>query len=66
MIRWRIIVIIIVTTTVACAAVGLALNSPRIYVAKFELLTESITAEDKVVRDDRSKTDDNKIDVSSN
>jgi succinoglycan biosynthesis transport protein ExoP len=61
-IRRRIIVIIMGTTTVACAGVGLALNSPRIYVAKFELLTEPITAEDKVVRDDRSKADDNKID----
>ncbi|MEY3334344.1 MAG: hypothetical protein RLZZ176_2647 [Cyanobacteriota bacterium] len=61
-IRRRIILIIMGTTTVACAGVGLALNSPPIYVAKFELLTEPITAEDKVVRDDRSKADDNKID----
>lgn len=61
-IRRRIILIIMGTTTVACAGVGLALNSPPIYVAKFELLTEPVTAEDKVVRDDRSKADDNKID----
>lgn len=61
-IRRRIIVIIMGTTTVACTGVGLALNSPRIYVAKFELLTEPVTAEDKVVRDDRAKADDNKID----
>ncbi|MBE9233114.1 capsular biosynthesis protein [Cuspidothrix issatschenkoi LEGE 03284] len=61
-IRRRIILIIMGTTTVACTGVGLALNSPRIYVAKFELLTEPITAEDKVVRDDRAKADDNKID----
>ncbi len=61
-IRRRIIVIIMGTTTVACAGVGLALNSPPVYVAKFELLTEPITAEDKVVRDDRGKADDNKID----
>jgi uncharacterized protein involved in exopolysaccharide biosynthesis/Mrp family chromosome partitioning ATPase len=61
-IQRRIIVIIMGTTTVACAGVGLALNSPPVYVAKFELLTEPITAEDKVVRDDRGKADDNKID----
>jgi uncharacterized protein involved in exopolysaccharide biosynthesis/Mrp family chromosome partitioning ATPase len=61
-IRRRIIVMIMGTTTVACAGVGLALNSPPVYVAKFELLTEPITAEDKVVRDDRGKADDNKID----
>ncbi|MBO1066291.1 MULTISPECIES: tyrosine-protein kinase domain-containing protein [Nostocales] len=61
-IRRRIIFIIMGTTTFACAGVGLALNSPPIYVAKFEILTEPITAEDKVVRDDRFKADDNKID----
>ena len=60
----RIFVIIIGTTAVASASVGLAWNSPPMYSGKFEILTEPITAEDKVARDDRSRTDEiaNKID----
>jgi Mrp family chromosome partitioning ATPase/uncharacterized protein involved in exopolysaccharide biosynthesis len=63
-IRRRIPIIIIGTTTIAAAAIGLALTSIPTYVGKFELLTEPITAEDKVARDDRSKIDEtaNKID----
>ncbi|MBJ7297388.1 MAG: capsular biosynthesis protein, partial [Dolichospermum sp.] len=63
-IRRRIPIIIIGTTTIAAAAIGLALTSTPTYVGKFELLTEPITAEDKVARDDRSKIDEtaNKID----
>ena len=63
-IRRRIFVIIIGTTTVASTSVGLTWNSPPMYSGKFEILTEPITAEDKVARDDRSKRDEtaNKID----
>ena len=63
-IRRRILVIIMGTITVAASGIGLALTTTPTYVAKFELLTEPITAEDKVARDDRSKKDEiaNKID----
>ncbi len=62
-IRRRILVIVIGTTTVAFVGIGLARNSTSTYVAKFELLTELVTAEDKVARDDRYRSDDsNKID----
>jgi polysaccharide biosynthesis transport protein len=62
-IRRRIFVIIIGTTTMACVGVGLAVNSTPTYIAKFELLTEPITAEDKVIQDDRNtSSDSNKID----
>ncbi len=63
-IRRRILVIIIGTTTVASASVGLAWNTPPMYSGKFEILTEPITAEDKIAQDDRSIRDEiaNKID----
>jgi polysaccharide biosynthesis transport protein len=63
-IRRRILVIVMGTTTLAVAGIALALNSTPTYVAKFELLTEPVTAEDKVARDDRYKRDEdsNKID----
>lgn len=62
-IRRRIMIIAIGTTTFAFASVGLALNKPPIYVSQFRLLTEPITAEDKVAQDDRyNRGDSNKID----
>ncbi|TVP62262.1 MAG: capsular biosynthesis protein [Nodularia sp. (in: Bacteria)] len=62
-IRRRILVIIMGTTTVAFVGIGLARNSTPTYVAKFELFTELVTAEDKVARDDRYRRDNsNKID----
>jgi capsular exopolysaccharide synthesis family protein len=48
-IRRRILIIVIGTTAVASISVLLALTSTPTYVAKFELLTEPVTAEDKVV-----------------
>ncbi|MFM6134781.1 MAG: capsular biosynthesis protein, partial [Sphaerospermopsis kisseleviana] len=41
--------------TFTSAALGWALISPPTYVGKFEILTEPITAEDKVTLDDRAK-----------
>ncbi|WP_236721391.1 tyrosine-protein kinase domain-containing protein [Trichormus sp. NMC-1] len=60
-IRRRILIIGIGTTTIACASIGFALNSPPMYISKFELLTEPVTAEDKVARDNRQE-DYNKVD----
>ncbi|MBD2296477.1 polysaccharide biosynthesis tyrosine autokinase [Anabaena sphaerica FACHB-251] len=51
----RIIVIGVGTTTIIAAALAWALITPPTYVAKFEILTEPVTAEDKVTRDDRAK-----------
>ncbi|MBD2501908.1 polysaccharide biosynthesis tyrosine autokinase [Anabaena azotica FACHB-119] len=63
-IRRRIFVILIGTTTFTTAAIVFTLTSTKSYVAKFELLTEPITPEDKVAPDDRYKRDEtsNKID----
>lgn len=47
--RRRILVIASVTTAVAAAAVVAALNSTPTYEAKFELLTEPVTVENKLV-----------------
>ncbi|MBE9055508.1 polysaccharide biosynthesis tyrosine autokinase [Sphaerospermopsis sp. LEGE 08334] len=60
----RIIVIGVGTTTVIFAALAWALISPSNYVAKFEILTEPVTAEDKVTPNDRAKVYEtsNKID----
>ncbi|PSB52075.1 capsular biosynthesis protein, partial [Chroococcidiopsis cubana CCALA 043] len=48
-IRRRILTILIGTTAVAGVSVLLAATGTPTYVAKFELLTEPVTAEDKVV-----------------
>ncbi|AFY86356.1 GumC family protein [Chroococcidiopsis thermalis] len=48
-IRRRILTILIGTTAVASVSVLLAATGTPTYVAKFELLTEPVTAEDKVV-----------------
>ncbi|WP_414549669.1 GumC family protein [Anabaena sp. CCY 0017] len=68
-IRRRIFVIIIGTTTFTFVGIALALNSTPTYVAKFELLIEPITAEDKVARsgidkiDDANKSDETKLKI---
>lgn len=59
-VRRRIVIVALGTASVAAAAVFMALTSPPSYVAKFELLTEPVTAEDKVVsssRDEDQKED---------
>jgi polysaccharide biosynthesis transport protein len=56
-IRRRIAIVVFGTTAVASVSVLLALMSTPTYVAKFELLTEPVTAEDKVVS---SKDEDEK------
>lgn len=58
-IRRRIFVIVIGTTMVASAAIGFAVISTPNYLAKFELLTEPVTAEDKVTPDNRYRRDEN-------
>lgn len=47
--RRRILIVASVTSAVAAAAVVAALNSTPTYEAKFELLTEPVTAENKVI-----------------
>lgn len=57
-VRRRILIVVVGTTAVAAVAVIKALSSPPMYVSKLELLTERVTAEDKVVsgvQDDKEK-----------
>ncbi|KJH73142.1 GumC family protein [Aliterella atlantica] len=68
-VRRRIMLIIVGTSAIAAVAAIKALDSPPIYVSKLELLTEPVTAEDKVVsgvQDDEDKesqdSSDNKLD----
>lgn len=61
-VRRRILIIVVGTTALTAVAVLKALTSPPVYVSKLELLTEPVTAEDKVVsgvQDNKKQSQDN-------
>lgn len=65
-IRRRILVVAIGTTAVASASVAISWTSTPIYLSKFELLTEPVTAENKVVSSSRNGDEDTNQEDDSN
>jgi len=65
-VRRRILIVVVGTTAIATVGVMKALTSPPVYVSKLELLTEPVTAEDKVVSGVTDNNEKTSQDTSNN